>query len=240
LPRFDVSVVLGQTKGMLTFQTFAQSYFPLLLVIALCWLLATIGVACDIVLARRWKALGWIPLTLVFGPLAAGAFVMRWNKQQKQIRRINRRFLEPQPRLPALAHTLPQDQDELVPFKTRPASTGLYLLVRQGAMQDAHRSYEIPLSGMLVVRRASKTNERGGLGELVLHDRAVSRGQHCFLMLEGGNLVLEDTSSNGTIVNDQLVLHDRVALQIGTIIQVGSSSLLLCDEREIFPTAVNR
>lgn len=223
---------------MLPFQSFVESYFPLLLVIAFCWLLAAVGVACDIFLARRWRALGWIPLTLLFGPLAAGAFVLRWNKQQKQIRQINQRFLTPQPRLPSL----PQSalQAELLPLKTRPVSTGLYLLVRQGAMQDAHRSCEIPLSGMLVIRRTGKSNERGGVGELVLHDSAVSRGQHCFVMLEGDSLVLEDTSSNGTIVDDQLVLHDRIRLQVGSHIQVGSSSLVLCDEREVFPTAVNR
>src|SRR5215212_5810020 len=54
---------------------------PLATVVIGCWLLAAIGVACDIYMARRWRSLWWVPLTMVFGPFAAAIFVATWQRR---------------------------------------------------------------------------------------------------------------------------------------------------------------
>lgn len=204
-------------------------------VIGLCWLLAFVGVAYDICATRRWLWLWWLLPTLLFGPIGATAFVWRWERT----RRYKRRKVAP---IVSIDDKQPTQfaNEESIGLQTIPAGTGLFLLVRQGAMQDAYHSHEVPLRQPLVVRRAVSAEDRATPCELVLHDRAVSRKQHCRISRTVDGVLIEDTSTNGTLVDDRHILHSSVTLAIGSTIQIGTTELQLCDDRQVFPTAPNR
>lgn len=204
---------------------------PVLLAVlvgALGWIASMIAVvrAAKLCARPRRDLWLWIPLTLLLGPLAALVYLTEI--------RISGGVRTAPRHVPASPPTaVLQTSARQLPPTTRLGS-GIFLYVRYGSC--AHQAFELPFRGELVVRRGFP-GESSLPGVLALDDPAISRRMHC-RVIKGEHIELEDASSNGTLVDGHLVQGGRVRLKVGSIVRVGSTTLVVMSRQQVAPTTI--
>ena len=162
----------------------------------------------------------WAFLTLLLGPLAVPLYLSERMTRHAQMSKT----------------AFSRGRDVPVPEGHRPfrpaglrtfgeggtSGSGIFVVVEQGS--DAPQQVEIPRGGWLTIRRAVGA-EKSRAAVLVLHDPAVSRQSHCRLWLQNGRVMLEDSSSYGTTVDDTRIVGGVAVVHAETTIRIGKTLL---------------
>ena len=198
----------------------------LLIAAVFVWLLALVWVIQDAIISfPRSTLLGWAALTLLLGPFAIPFYLSERMTRRAEMNKLGHgrtAFPAPESRRPFRGAGMRRFEELSTP------GSGIFAVVRRplGKGANAQQSIEIPASGTLVIRRAVP-GESSRAGVLVLHDDAVSRQEHCRLMLRDGVLVLEDHSRWGTTVDGKRVRGGTVEVSPGSVIKIGKSVVVL-------------
>ncbi len=189
----------------------------LLITGALLWLSALLWVIQDAVVNfPRSTVLWWGALTLLLGPLAVPLYLSERMARRAEMNKLGygkAAFPVPEGRRPFRSAGMRQ-------FEPVFPGSGISVVVQEGV--DIGQSAEIPANGELVIRR-STVGEKSRPGVLVLHDNAVSREEHCRVLLKGDRLIVEDRSRWGTIVDGKRMQGGSVEVDAGSRIQIGKT-----------------
>jgi hypothetical protein len=174
---------------------------------------------------RRQDLALWLPLTCLLGPLAAIVYLTEFMMRLKA-------RIPPATPISRVAGSTAVLRSSAPLAPTTRLGSGVFLYIRYG--EDACHAIELPLQGDLVIRRGA-ADEKSSDSCLILHDPSVSRTQHC-RVIRGDQMELEDTSSNGTIVDGKVVRGTSVRIKVGSILRVGKTTLVVVSEQQIKQT----
>ena len=169
----------------------------------------------------RSRLILWGALALVLGPFAVPLYLSERMGRRAEMNKMGHgraAFPVPEGRRPIRNIGMRGFDPAL------PRGSGVFLFVREGV--DEERSAEVPTDGTLVIRRGT-AGEKPYAGVLVLHDEAVSRQEHCRVIVRGRQMTLEDRSRWGTTVDGTRVQNGSVELSDDSTIRIGQTVIVV-------------
>lgn len=205
----------------------------IVLIVVLIWLVTLWAISNDV--RRRATSMPerifWLSLTALLGPIVWPVYWLDRHASQPIRSSATPQFVWPDG-YPQRRNVLPRHKGGTLPAlpPTRMPGSGNYLVVRVG--MDCGEQIALPACGAIVVRRGAN-RECSTTDTLVLHDPSVTRKLHCQVTLQSGQCRLEDHSTYGTIVDGKRIHRGSVALRLGSVIRVGSTTLVFLRQQDL-------